>query len=278
MRRIEEIPMMPVMPGENEVFAQNHSLFIDEKPVVMEPLRDEDQNIVEGFFEQTGGYKVYKLFLGEFSESGNGIQRIINKLQEANPEDILEFHVSSNGGSVDELIELYNLCDTLFYGRVTTFANHAYSAGAWSFLMGTDRVLYEHSSLMWHSYSGGFGGKRQDLMDHMKHEDSRLNVFLMGTLEKYFTKKEIKKMNKGKDFWINTKEACERGIATHVMTKGEVLTAEDYLQSIDPKFIKAQKRKAKKEAKKEAKALTKALTKATKSLSKPKEEIIKKTK
>ena len=199
----------------------------------MEPLRDEDHNIVDGFFEQNGGFKIYKLFLGEFSESGNGMQRIINRLQGAGPEDILEFHVASNGGSVDELIELYNLCDTLFYGRVTTYMNHGYSAGCWAFLMGTDRVVYEHSSGMFHSYSGGFGGKRQDLLDHMEHEDKRLEVFLMGTLKPYFNKKEIKKMGRGKDFWFDTKEACERGIATHVMVKGEVVANLDEKELVD---------------------------------------------
>ena len=270
MRRIEETPVMPGLPGlpgENEVYAQNHSLFIDEKPVVMNPLRDEDGKIVDGFYEQDGGFTVYKLFLGNFEESGNGIQRIINKLQSAKDGDILEFHISSNGGSVDELLELYNLCDTLFFGRVTTYANHAYSAGAWAFLMGTDRVLYEHSSLMWHSYAGGFGGKRQDLLDHMKHEDSRLNVFLMGTLEPYFTAKEIKKMNSGKDFWLNTEDACKRGIATHVMIHGEVISADDYLQSIDPVVIKAKAKEAKKLEKKlqkEVDKLAKIAKKVTK--------------
>jgi ATP-dependent protease ClpP protease subunit len=249
----EEIQIPIQFPmGDGEVYGQNHSLFIVDKPRVMNPLRDEEGNIVEGYFEEDGGYKIYKLFLGNFNESGNGMQRIINKLQNSEPDDILELHIASDGGNVDELIQLYNICNTLFYNRVTTFANHAYSAGAWAFLLGNDRVLYDHSSLMWHSYSTGMGGKRQDLLDRIEHEDKRLEVFLMGTLTKYFSKKEIRKMNKGKDFWLTTKDACERGIATHVMKDGEVYTNEEYLDLIDPKKIKKRKKEAKK-AKKEAK-------------------------
>ncbi len=33
----------------------------------------------------------------------------------------------------------------------------------------------------------------------------------------------------GKDFWMDTKEMCKRGIATHVIVAGEELTAEEYL-------------------------------------------------
>ena len=161
---------------------------------------------------------------------------------------MLELHIASQGGDADELIQIYNLANTVFHGRVATFANQAYSAGAWAFLFGRDRILYEHSSLMWHSYAGGFGGKRQDLLDQMEHDDRRLSKFLMGTLEPYFTKKELKRMNSGKDFWLDTEEACRRGMCTHVYVNGVLLDAEDYLNP--PKPPKPPKRPKKKKVKK----------------------------
>jgi ATP-dependent protease ClpP protease subunit len=266
---------IPVMAGENEVYGQQHSLFVEERPRTMEPLRDEEDKIVEGYYEEHGGYKIYKLFLGDFSETGNGIQRIINKLQGAGPDDVLEFHIASRGGEVDELVQFYNLCNTMFHGRVTTFANHAYSAGAWAFLMGTDRIAYEHTSFMLHSYAGGFGGKRQDLLDHMEHEDRRLNTFLMGTLKDYFSKKELKKMNKGKDFWMNTEEMCERGIATHVLKDGDVLSAEEYLELKHPERKEAREKREAEEAEANAKLekeLKKKLKKEAKKTKKLKKE------
>ena len=102
---------------------------------------------------------------------------------------------------------------------------------------------------MWHSYAGGFMGKRQDMLDHLEHEDKRLETFLMGTLHPYFNKTEIKKMNQGKDFWIDTKEACQRGICTHVAINGTLVTADAYInpkkQTKEKKVKKVKKEKIK---------------------------------
>lgn len=248
----------PVVVEDNTIFADNHTLFIEEQPMRMEPLRDEEGSIVEGFFEQTGGVTIYKLFIGDFDESGSGIQRIINALQNSQPEDILEIHISSHGGLVSELIELYNLIDSMFYERVTTFCNFGYSAGALSFLFGDDRVIYEHSDWMMHSYSGGYIGKRDDMIKQLKHDDTRINKFFDEVLEPYFTPKELKKMRDGEDFWQNAEKMLKRNIATHIMVAGEILTAQEWLEDKYPKRkVKRLKQEAK-EAEKEAKEAKKA--------------------
>ena len=243
------VPPPSLFPEDNSIHGEHHSLFWENKPHEMLPLGDE----APGFFEEQKPYTIFKLFLGDFGENGNGMQRIINKLQSAKPEDVLEFHISSHGGFVEELLELYNLCDTMFHGKVVTFVNFGYSAGGWAFLIGKERVVYEHSDLMFHSYSGGAYGKRDDMINHLEHSDKRINTFLLGTLEPYFTKKEIKKMNKGKDYWLNSTQMLERGIATHIMLKGKIVPADEFLNP-----------KSEKEKAKEAKALEKAIAKARK--------------
>ena len=278
---ITAIPLNPLnTPDDETVFADNHSLFIDRRPMSMEPVHQEDGTQIDGIFEQVPAYTVYKLFIGEFMENGNGIQRILAKLQEAEPDDILEFHIASRGGVIDELLEIYNLCDTLFYGRVTTYCNYGYSAGAMAFLFGQERLIYEHSDWMMHSYSGGFGGKRQDLLDQMKHEDKKLARFFTDIISPYFTQKEIKKIQKGKDFWLNAEQMLERGIATHIMVHGALITAQDYLEAKDPSLKVARLKQEKKEKKKQAKELKKLMAleplptrktvKTVKTLKKPK--------
>ncbi len=255
-------PPQPVPFDENTIYANNHSLFIEEQPIRMEPARDENGKIIEGLFEQAGGFSLYKLFIGDFEENGNGIQRIINALQNAHPEDVLELHISSHGGLVSELIELYNLVDTLFYKRVTTYCNFGYSAGALASLFGEDRIIYEHSDWMMHSYSGGFIGKRDDMLTHLEHEDKRISKFFNDIMTPYFTKKELKKMEGGKDFWMSAEEMLDRGIATHIMVKGLIITAVDYLEDIHPKR-KVKREKAEKKAAKKALKLLKVVESET---------------
>ena len=232
-----QIPMIPG-PAEDAIYADNHSLFWEVIPGSLDPLEDENGPIPK-VFTKTESYTLYKLFVGDFDEHSNGMQKITHKLQKAKPQDILEFHISSNGGVVDELLELYNLVDSMFSSRTTTFVNYGYSAGGWAFLMGRDRVVYEHSDLMFHSYTGGSYGKREDMINQLEHNDKRINRFLMGSLKPYFTKKEIKKMNKGKDYWLDSKDMLERGIATHIIVKGEVTTREDYMNPPKNKKVTA---------------------------------------
>ncbi len=250
---------MPLEESENVIYGDNHTLFIEELPVMMEPVRDEEGKIVEKYFEQTGGYNLYKLFIGDFSEQGHGLQRIINKLQGAKPEDALELHISSHGGFVHELLELYNLIDTVFYKSVVTYCNHGYSAGAMASLLGEERVVYEHSDWMMHSYSGGFIGKRDDMLTHLEHEDKRLQKFFNNIMSPYFTKKELKKMQKGKDFWMSSEEMIDRGIATHIMVKGEVMPGFMYMEELYPERIKIREKAEKKLAKQQKKNLKKLM-------------------
>ncbi len=238
--------IMPDATDDKTIFAENHSLFIEEKPSMMVPVKDENGNQIETLFEQTPSYTVNKLFLGAFDENGNGMHRIANRLQESSPNSTLEMHISSRGGYVHELIELYNLVNTVFHKNVVTYCNYGYSAGALAFLMGSDRVVYEHSDWMMHSYSGGFGGKRDDMITHLEHEDARLQKFFNQMMKPYFTKKELKKMQKGKDFWMGAEEMLKRGIATHIIIDGESMTAQDYLDKLYPK---RKKKRLKREAK-----------------------------
>ena len=41
---------------------------------------------------------------------------------------------------------------------------------------------------------------------------------------------EYERMKDGKDIWLNATEMCKRGIATHVMFGGQLITAEDFLK------------------------------------------------
>ena len=234
---------------DNSIYADNHTLFIEKIPASAYPVVDESGEVIEGVFKEGPEYTIYKLFIGDFLETGNGVQRILAELQKAQPNDTLEFHISSRGGSVDELLEIYNICDTIFHNRVTCYCNYGYSAGAMAFLFGKERLVYEHSDWMMHSYTAGFGGKRQDLLDHLEHEDKKLKKFFNQLLKPYFTKKELKKIQEGKDFWLNSEEMLKRGIATHIMIKGEVLTAEEYLKMIrsNKKPLKNKNKKKNKE-------------------------------
>ena len=55
----------------------------------------------------------------------------------------------------------------------------------------------------------------------------------------------------GQDYWMDAKELCKRGIATHVITEGRELKAKEYLKKI--KKQKKQKKQKKVEKLKKVK-------------------------
>jgi len=179
----------------------------------------------------------YKVFVGAFNEDSNKINETWNKLLNAKPDDTLELRIASPGGLVTECQMYINIMNNKFHNRTTAYIDsHASSAGAFTFCAAHKRVIFENSRLMLHNYSGGHQGKHQDMKDRMKFDTGHIIPFLKSTLKigknGYLNKKEFKKMVKGKNWWFNAKDMCERNIATHILIDGEEFTAKEYLKKI----------------------------------------------
>ena len=228
MNNMKEIEIE--IPENNVIKSDNHTLITEYIDEIREPVYDENDTMIEGLFEIIPGYNKHKLFIGDFVDNTfHGWNQIKNRLMSCPNNDFLECHISSYGGSTVEGIELYNIVNTKFHDA-QVYLNYGYSMGALAFLYFNDRNIYEHSEIMFHSWSGGFYGKAQDIEDHLNHSSNHLKGFFTKLLSPYFTKKEVKKILKGKEVWIGSYEMLQRGIATGIIKDGEFYTAEKYLQ------------------------------------------------
>jgi ATP-dependent protease ClpP protease subunit len=183
----------------------------------------------------------YSLYLSEFSEEMPQFATLLNELRNANPNDIIKIFINSPGGCVSEGKALINTLQSIGADIQTELIANAYSMGALLFCIGDKRVIYENSSIMFHNFSGGFGGKGHELKDRLKHTIKNITAFFRGHIIG-LTEAEIKQMINGKDWWFGSKEMCERGIATHVNVDGIMIPAKRYL-----KALKKAKKKAKKQ-------------------------------
>jgi hypothetical protein len=57
------------------------------------------------------------------------------------------------------------------------------------------------------------------MIDRIKFSKKHLDKFL-GSAQKYFTKKEWKRLNQGKDFWLEAEDMLKRGICTGIIIDG----------------------------------------------------------
>ncbi len=181
----------------------------------------------------------YSLYLSNFEEKPDNISRLYHELNSVTPEDRIKLIINSDGGLITEGKTIINAIDSTNAAITTIIPSRAYSMGSVLFCTGEKRVVYEHSNLIYHNYSGGSFCKGGEMKDHVK--------FMKFNLESFFksyviglTDEEFQKLFDGKDYWFNTEDMCKRGIATHVSIEGLLIPAKKYL-----KILKKSKKAAK---------------------------------
>jgi len=223
---------------KEELNSDRHSLYSREIASKNELVDKEN-----GLYKLIPKHKSYRFYVGIFFELKRGLHAVFNELKNSSDNDTLELVINSHGGLVFEGKQFYNLIQENFYGRTTAYLdNIGYSMGALLFCMADKRVVYEYSDFMFHNYFGGVHGKGGELKARIKYSAKSLEHFFHDIIVKkgFLSQQEFEQMLVGQDYWMDTKELCKRGIATHVILEGEEITAKEYL-----KKIKGSKRKKK---------------------------------
>jgi ATP-dependent protease ClpP protease subunit len=253
-KKFAKITTTPPMPFFNPIDDDDelvhrsdfHTLFIEEVPGEKMSVQDENGEYLEGIYSDADPFKIYKLYVGDFFEESNQLHPFFNTLEKAEPDDCLELHIDSNGGSSNEGKLFFNAINNFNKENVAAVLSSGYSMGALLFCMPDIRIVNEFSDLMFHDYSGVISGKAGDIESSHKHNSSHLrNFFKRLTLDKGFlSQEEFNLLTIGKEFWMDTEEMCKRGIATHVKTRIGTISADAYLESlkpIEPKVSKTSK-------------------------------------
>ncbi|SFV69103.1 ATP-dependent Clp protease proteolytic subunit [hydrothermal vent metagenome] len=231
-----------MISSKKEISSEQHTLYTE---VISERKKIVDRE--KNLYQITPKHKRYRVYIGRFFELKKGLHSVFNELREAKNNDYLELFINSGGGLILEGQQFYNLIQEKFYQRTVAYLdNYGYSMGALLFCMADKRVAYEYSDFMFHTYSGGAFGKGGEIKARVEHSNKKLEIFFYDLIVKkgFLTHDEFEQMLVGQDYWMDTKELCKRGIATHVIVAGEELTAKEYL-----KYLKKKKKEDKKKKK-----------------------------
>lgn len=231
--------------AKKEFSSEQHTLYAEVIPEHKKVVNKERH-----LYEVTPKHKRYRIYIGRFFELKKGLHSVFNELREAKENDYLEFMINSGGGFVHEGMQFYNIIQEKFTNRTVAYLdNRGYSMGALLFCMADKRVIYPYSDLMFHTYSHGSHGKGGEVKTHVNHTSKKLERFFYDIIVKkgFLSDEEFKKMVIGQDYWMDAKELCKRGIATHVIIAGKELTAKEYLKTLKKeKNAKKEKKKNKK--------------------------------
>jgi len=219
--------------AKKELSSEQHTLYSEVVPEQKKVI-DKERRL----FEITPKHTRYRVYIGRFFELKKGLHSVFNELKSAKNHDVLEFMIDSRGGSVNEGMQFYNIIQEKFHGRTVAYLdNMGYSMGAMLFSMADKRVVYPYSDFMYHNYSGGAIGKGGEIKARINHYSKKLEAFFYDIIVKngFLSENEYEQMLVGQDYWMGTKEMCKRGIATHVIVKGQELTAKEYLKTLKKK-------------------------------------------
>lgn len=174
----------------------------------------------------------YSLCIFNEIEGAEYMYPIIHEFEHPGEHDSLEIYIASPGGYLHSTMILMNAIHNNFAAANVTsiIDDHAYSAAGILFLgCGDTKIIYPHSTLLIHDYSGfayGKGGAELETGATKDKDYARL------ILDKYafpfLSKKEKKAVLQGLDIYMNAKQMCERGMATHICINGQMQEASTY--------------------------------------------------
>lgn len=223
--------------GIKIVESVHHTLFVKDADAEHKEFKiQDDGEEFTAIREIVPKHKHYTLYISDFAHQSNQLHKILYELRKAEEFDTLEIRIMSDGGYVSEGITLYNTMREIFNGRTVTFLDSTgFSMGAMLFSLGDDRVTYEDSSLMFHTFSSGYMGKGQELKSYVDFETAHFDKFFKQKIvsKGFLTEEEYEHMKIGKDFWFGSYEMAKRGISTHVIVSGFRLDNEAFIEYHD---------------------------------------------
>lgn len=183
---------------------------------------------------------VATVYFSDFTESRINLARMLNEFSSLTPDDKINLIINSPGGYAREGKAFINTIQRTGALINTELLAEAASMAALMFCIGSNRVIYENSSIMFHTFSGGYSGKGNEIKDYANHATKHMESFFKALIIG-LDEVEIQKMFDGKEYWFDAKKMCQRGIATHVSVHDLLIPAKKYL-----KLLKKVKKTAKK--------------------------------
>jgi len=187
------------------------------------------------FHVSTETTKHYRLFLDSLISEGAVLHDLFNTLHDASSDDTLEIRINSSGGFVKYGQQFINIIKDRFKDRCVTIIDaDAASMAAIIFMAGDRRIVYPHSTLMIHDISMYLAGKASESKKEIELYSRVFKQYFSRFFSGVLDSSEIEDVFKGVDYWFNAIDMCKKGMATHVNDYGTLMTAEDYLKSLEP--------------------------------------------
>jgi ATP-dependent Clp endopeptidase proteolytic subunit ClpP len=205
-----------------------------EKAVVVDPLIMSTIGLVGDITEESSNEVIFSLLLLHEKQSSDYLKTIFSlekeELDKLTDEDLadmkpnIDFYISTNGGSADEMFGIYDVMRFIKDGGVSSITTcgigKVMSAGVLLLAAGTKgkRRVGKHCRIMLHSVIGGSTGPMHQLENEFAEVKKIQDAYIKTLVEETnMTEKELRKLLKRKtNVYLSAEEAVKMGIADEV--------------------------------------------------------------
>ena len=205
-----------------------------EKAVVADPLVMSTIGLIGDITEESSNEVIFSLLLLHEKQSSDYLKTIFSldkeELDNLTDEDLadmkpnIDFYISTNGGSADEMFGIYDVMRFIKDGGISSITTcgigKVMSAGVLLLAAGTKgkRRVGKHCRIMLHSVIGGSTGPMHQLENEFAEVKKIQDAYIKTLVEETnMTEKELRKLLKRKtNVYLSAEEAVEMGIADEV--------------------------------------------------------------
>jgi len=205
-----------------------------DKAVVVDPLIMSTIGLVGDITEESSNEVIFSLLLLHEKQSSDYLKTVFSmekeELESLTDEELadmkpnIDFYISTNGGSADEMFGIYDVMRFIKDGGISSITTcgigKVMSAGVLLLAAGTKgkRRVGKHCRIMLHSVIGGSTGPMHQLENEFAEVKKIQDAYIKTLVEETnMTEKELRKLLKRKtNVYLSAEEAVEMGIADEV--------------------------------------------------------------
>jgi len=149
-------------------------------------------------------------------EISDKLSKIYNETGEKLP---IYLFINSPGGAVHSGFDLIDFIESYHFPIITIGTGRVASMAFLVLLAGKEKYLTPNSHILIHQISTMIGGKRQDILDYVKHiEDLHNQIIKFITSRTNLKTKEVEELL-SRESWLNAEEATSKGLIDDIWNK-----------------------------------------------------------
>lgn len=153
-------------------------------------------------FVRTTNVHNYDFYLYSDIGDAENYTEMIHTIRNAEPYDNVIIHLNTGGGNLDTGIAIISAINESQATVTTVLDSSAYSMGAIIFLAGHQHIVHNCSMIMFHTFSGGFVGKSNDIDRQVQAHKRQYSMLIKQVCSKFLSVDEINRLDNGEELWF----------------------------------------------------------------------------